>query len=168
MESNENSHSHTGDESYDPHNPRDAHEALRGADRVRRNLAGRVGAPWWYHWGAALATTAVFVGLGLTISGYDTLGTLVLVVGAIIGPALLMTGLRKVTGVALDRYSLGLGIWSMIVFGLLFVAFPLQVWAEVVVALPIAGVIAGVVTLWRERRIDTLWHDRLAGGAAGV
>jgi len=168
MESNDNSYSNVGDESYDPHTAHDADDALRRADRARRNLAGKVGAPWWYHWGAALATTAVFVGLGLTISGSETLGTIVLVLGAIIGPALLMSGLRRATGVALDRYSLGLGLWSIIVFGLLFVAFPLHVWAEMALALPIAGVIAGVVTLWRERRIDTLWRTRLAGGAAGV
>jgi len=144
-----------------------ARDALRDVGHARDNLASRLRAPWWYRIGVALCTLALFVGMGLYVGNEntsDTLANTVIVLGAVVAPAVLLALLKNATGVSIDRYSKGLGSWCVLVFGLLIIAFPLQAWAGVRYALPVAGVIAGVATYFRERRIDTLVQDRVRGG----
>lgn len=149
--------------------PNAAHEAMRDIEQARANLAARVESPWWYRVGAALATTSIFVGMGLTLTDgvSETLATTVLVLGAIVGPAALLAALKRSTGISVDRYAEGLGSWYVIVFGLLVVSFALQLWVGVPHAMLVAGVVAGVCTLLRERRIDDIVRRRIRAGEAG-
>lgn len=147
----------------------DVDGVLDDVARARSELADRVAAPWWYRLGAAASTMSIFVGLGFTVGGAgmptdDLTGMVVVVLGAVIGPALLLTALKNATGVSLDRYASGLGGWYVTVFGLVVAGFVLQVHADVPLALPVAGVIAFGATLVSERRIDALLRRRIRGG----
>ena len=147
---------------------RSAREALNNAASVRAHLSTKVTAPWWYHWGAAAATAALFIGIGMTVAGMESLGPLILVLGAVIGPAVLLSALRNVTGIALDRYSSGMGWWYIVVFGLLIAAFSLELWGGVPYMLYAAGILAAGATLWRERQLDRLVQARVRGEVRGV
>lgn len=149
----------------------EAIDALRGGAQAQQELARRVTAPWWYKLGTALSTLAIFVGIGLfqgipVLGTHETVGNAVVVVGAIIGPAVLLTALKNTIGVATDRYGDGLGWWYAIVFGLLALAFVLEMSAGVSVAFPVAGAVAFVVTLLTERHIDTVLRRRIAAPAS--
>lgn len=161
MESDNSAAGHDPQASDNQSTPEEAYGALRDSDRVRNALAARATAPWWYHLGAALLLVAVFVGIGLSFSGTESLGLALFLLGAIIGPAALIAALRSATSVALDRYSQGMFVWTAVIFGLLLIGFALQVWAEVPYAIAALGIAAGVVTLWRERRIDKLVRARI-------
>ena len=155
-------------ESREDPDARSAREALSGAASVRAHLSTKVTAPSWYHWGAAAATAALFFGIGMTVSGMESLGSIVLVLGAVVGPAVLLAALRHATGVALDRYSSGMGWWYVVVFGLFVVAFSLEVLGGVPSVLYAAGIIAAGTTLWRERQLDRLIRARVQGEVRGV
>lgn len=145
----------------------DASDALRGAAQAREKLARRVNAPWWYKLGTALSTLAIFLGTGLfeglpLLGRQETVGNTVIVLGAIIGPVVLVSALKNATGVSTDRYANGLGWWYAVVFGLLVVGFSLQAYAGVSWSLPAAGAVAFVATLVTERHIDTVLRRGLA------
>src|SRR5690625_5673119 len=106
-------------ESREDPDARSAREALSGAASVRAHLSTKVTAPSWYHWGAAAATAALFFGIGMSVSGLESLGSIVLVLGAVVGPAVLLAALRPGRGVALARYSAGRGWWCVVVLGML-------------------------------------------------
>ena len=155
-------------ESIENSDPRSAREALSNAASVRAHLSTKVTAPWWYHWGAAAATAALFIGIGMTLAGMESFGTIVLVLGAVVGPAVLLGALRNTTGIALDRYSSGMGWWYIVVFGLFIVAFSVELWGGVRYVLYSAGIVAAGATLWRERQLDRLVRARVRGKGQDV
>jgi hypothetical protein len=153
--------------------PADALAALDDVRDARRRLAERVASPWWYRLGAGACTASLFVGVGLvTGRGADPdlepFGTTMIVLGAIIGPGMLLWALRRATGVSIERYASGMGAWYAVVFGLFTVASVLQIIAGVAGALATAGVVAFVVTVDRERRIDALLRRRVQTGRAAA
>lgn len=150
--------------------PDDALASLQKLTSAQQRIADRVASPWWYGLGAALCTASLFVGTGLVVGDPDpsrsaeTGSSLLVVLGAVVAPLALLSGLKRSTGVSVDRYSQGLGAWYVIVFTLFAVAFVLQQFAGVAFALPAAGVGAFVATLLTERRIDALLVDRVRAG----
>src|SRR5690625_4790942 len=82
----------------------DAQLSLDELTRVRAAMTTRVLAPWWYRWGMALSTGAIFAGIGL-FDDNSTMSSLLVVAGAIIGPTALAALLKQTTGVLVDRYS---------------------------------------------------------------
>lgn len=159
-------------ENKDSVTPDDALTTLQELDSAQQRLADRVASPWWYRLGAALCTASLFVGTGLVVGKSDPSGaaetwsSLLVVVGAVVAPLALLAGLKRSTGVSVDRYAQGLGAWYAVVFTLFAVAFALQQFAGVPHALIVAGVGAFLATLLTERRIDALLVDRVraAGG----
>jgi hypothetical protein len=150
--------------------PDDAQAALRQVDRTQQRLATRLAAPWWYRLGAALCTLSLFVGMGLITGRPDaddsagSAASLIVVVGAVVGPSALLVALRRWSGVSLDRYAEGMGPWYAVVFGLLGVAFVLQAFAGVPFALLGAGALAFVATFVNERRLDDVVRRRVMAG----
>jgi hypothetical protein len=153
--------------------PGEARSAIQELTEARQRIAERVASPWWYRWGAAASTASLFVGTGLVVgpadpSGdLDTVSTLLTVTGAVVAPAVLLTALKRSTGVSVDRYARGLGAWYAVVFGLFAVAFGLQHLGIAPLALPVAGVGAFLATLVTERRIDSLLAERVGAGWSG-
>lgn len=148
------------------HRPDDADRTLGEVAQTRAALALRLVAPWWYRLGAALCTASLFTGIGLFPtheSGSDSLAYALVVLGAIVGPAALTTALKRTTGVAMDRYAQGMGLWYLVVFGLLTVGLVVHVWLQVPYALFAGAAVAFVATLLLERHIDRLTARRLAG-----
>ena len=152
-------------ESNDAAKWHDANQSLRRVNQSRAKLAQRVTTPWWYKFGAALAVFTVFLAIGLVTSGPGTgtnefAGNLAIILGAAIAPAVLLVALKRTTGVATDRYAKDSEWWYAVVFGLLIVAFVLQSYIGVPFALILAGLLAFVATLIRERYIDTVQRRR--------
>lgn len=156
----------------DFHGPHNADDTLRDLDQSRQRLAERMTAPWWYRLGAAWCTLLIFVGMGMMIGddeagfGGDASATALIVLGALVGPPALLTLLKRRTGVSVDRYRHGLGVWYAIVFGLLVIGFALQMWVGLSGALAVAGALAFVATLFTERQIDQRWRDQVRTGQA--
>lgn len=160
-------------ESNDSAKWHEAHESLRRVNQSRTKLAQRVTTPWWYKLGAALAVFAAFAGIGLVTEGpgtgtYESAGNLAVILGAVLIPALLLALLKRTTGVVTDRYTKDSRWWYAVIFGLFIVALILQSYAEVPFALIFAGVLAFLVTLFRERHVDALQRCRFTQpGAEG-
>lgn len=153
-------------ESDDAVRRHEATDAIRGAARAREKLAERVTAPWWYTVGVALSVFAIFLGLGLVeglpgLGDQGTAGNALIAAGAVIAPVALVSALKNATGVSTDRYANGLGWWYAVAFVLLALGFALQAYADVPFALPVAGVVALVATVMRERQIDTVLRRSL-------
>lgn len=136
--------------------------------QAHRRLASRVRAPWWYHLGAALCTASLFVGIGLfmraDLAGTDSgesMATALVILGAIFGPPLLLAALKHRTGVAMDRYSRGLGAWYGVVFGTFAIAMATQILTGLPHLLFLGAGVAFVATLLLERHIDALLAQRL-------
>lgn len=161
-------------ENKDSVTPDDALATLQGLNSARQRIADRLTSPWWYRLGAALCTASLFVGTGLVVGVADpsrsteTWSSLLVVLGAVVAPFALLSGLKRSTGVSVDRYAQGLGAWYAVVFTLFAVAFALQQFAGVAHALTVAGAGAFLATLLTERHIDALLVDRVraAGGHA--
>lgn len=154
-------------ESDDAAKRHEASETIRSATQARGKLAQRLAAPWWYSFGTALSILAIFLGLGLLegLPGLDSqgaAGNAMIIMGAVIGPVALVSALKNTTGVAIDRYANGLGWWYAAVFALLAISFVLSAYADMSLALPVAGVVAFVATLLRERHIDKVLAHRVA------
>ena len=130
----------------------DAQLSLDELTRVRAMMTTRVLAPWWYRWGMALCTGAIFVGIGLFPSddgGSSTMSSLLVVAGAILGPTGLAVLLKRTTGVLVDRYSGGMLLWYLVVFGVLVIGMAVQVWLELPYVLFAGAGVAFVATLAR-------------------
>lgn len=144
----------------------DAQLSLDELTRVRAAMTTRVLAPWWYRWGMALCTGAIFAGIGL-FDDNSTMSSLLVVAGAIIGPTALAGLLKQTTGVLVDRYSGGMLLWYLVVFGVLLVGLAVQVWLDLPYVLFAGAAVGFVATLLLERHIDRRLAGRLgAGGAA--
>lgn len=146
--------------------PSAAREALRDVAAAQSDVARRAGAPLWYRLGAALCTSALFLGIGLVVGrpvgdGEESASMVLVVVGAIIAPVLLVAALKRTTGVSTDRYARGMGWWTAQMFVLLGVGFALQAFLDVPYALLLAGVGAFLLTYDRERRIDRALRERV-------
>lgn len=142
----------------------DAQLTLDQLTSVRAAMTPRLLAPWWYRWGAALCTASLFAGIGLfaTNDGANsTLASLLVVAGAVVGPAALAVLLKRTTGVLVDRYSGGMLRWYLIVFGALVIGLVVQVWLQQPYVLFAGAVVGFVATLLRERQIDRLLARRL-------
>lgn len=144
--------------------PEDAEFTLDEVAQARATLALRLVAPWWYRLGAALCTASLFAGIGLVGTGSDSLAHALVVLGAIVGPAVLTVALKRTTGVAMDRYAQGMGLWYLVVFGLLTVGLVVHVWLQVPYALFAGAAVAFLATLLLERHIDRLTARRLGAG----
>ncbi len=157
-------------ESRDAVTSDEARAALEESTGAQQRIAARVTSPWWYRLGAGLCTASLFIGTGLVVGragpgdGAETASTLLVVVGAIVGPIALLSALKRSTGVSVDRYSDGMGAWYVTVFALFALAFALQQFAGVPVALPVASIGAFVVTVLSERRLDTRLRLRVQAG----
>lgn len=157
-------------ESRDSVTPDEARAALQELTGAQERIAAQVVAPWWYRLGAALCTASLFVGMGLVVGqtnpsdAAETASSLLIVLGAVVAPIALLAGLKRSTGVSVDRYSQGMGVWYVIVFGLLAIAFVLQQFAGVPFALAAGGVGAFIATVFNERRIDALLGGRVRTG----
>lgn len=148
----------------------DAATTLDQLAHVRASMTARVVAPWWYRWGMALSTAAIFVGIGLfptDSGGSSALASALVVAGAIVGPSLLTTTLKRTTGVSVDRYAGGMFLWYLVVFALLALGIAVQVWLQVPDALFAGAVVALAATVLLERHIDRLLVRRLGRGGAG-
>ena len=150
--------------------PDAARATLQALTSARERIADRVTAPWWYRSGAALRTACLFLGMGLVVgrpdpgSAAETGSSLLIVLGACIAPVALLWGLKRSSGVSIDRYAQRMAAWYAAVFSLLAVAFVLQQVLGVPHALAMAGVAAFVVTLVNERRIDAAVRERVRAG----
>ena len=70
-------------------------------------------------------------------------------------------------GVLVDRYSGGMLLWYLVVFGVLLVGLAVQVWLDLPYVLFAGAAVGFVATLLLERHIDRRLAGRLgAGGAA--
>lgn len=143
-----------------------ANEALNDVASARAKLARRAGAPWWYRWGIAAALMMAFVGISFVVGGPgsygdETLGTALIVLGAIVAPMALLGALNNVSGVSIDRYAHGLGWWWVLLFALLALSFVLQALFEVPSALAVGGLVAFMVVVPMESYIDRLLNRRL-------
>jgi hypothetical protein len=147
--------------------PDDALAVLRGLDDARGRLAERITSPWWYRLGAASCTASLFAGVGLMAGRSGTGGAsesasmLLIMLGAVVVPAVLLWALKRSTGVSVARYAEGLGAWYAVVVPLFALGFALQVLAGVPSALFVAGAGGFVATLVRERQIDALLRRRV-------
>lgn len=154
-------------ESRDAVTPDEARAALQDVTGAQERIAAQVASPWWYRVGAALCAASLFVSMGLVVGQTEpgdtaeTASSLLIVLGAIVAPVALLAGLKRATGVSVDRYSHGMGVWYVIVFVLLAIAFVLQQFAGVPFALTVAGIGAFIATILNERRIDALLGDRV-------
>lgn len=151
--------------------PDDAREALEQVTHSRHAIARQASTPWWYRVGAATCTAAMFAGVGLLVGppgDTESTGTLLVAVGAAVGPAALLAALRHSSGISLDRYARGLNLWYVLVFSLFAAGLGLQALADVPYALPVAGIPAFIATLVTERRIDARLRERLRAGTASV
>ena len=145
---------------------------LEDIQQARHRLAARVQAPWWYHLGAALCTAALFLGIGLYmradlagLAGGGAMATALTILGAIVGPPLLLAALKLRTGIAVDRYARGLGAWYVVVFGVLVIATTVQIATGLTQLLFLGAAVAFVATLLLERHIDRLLQRRLDPGS---
>jgi len=157
-------------ESSDSVTPDEARAALQDFTGAQDRIAAQVTSPWWYRLGAALCTASLFVGMGLVVGRTDpsdaaeTTSSLLVVLGAVVAPVALLAGLKRSTGVSVDRYSQGMGPWYLVVFLLLAITFALQQFAGIPLAMAVGGIGAFIATLLSERRIDAVLGSRVRTG----
>lgn len=131
---------------------------------ARSRLADRLASPWWYKLIAALSTASLFVAISFTLDDiFFSTAMALFVFGAIVGPSLGLAALRRATGVSINRYGEGLGVWYLVVFGIMIVAFVLQYLLQVPYVYYVGAVVAFVATLWLEFHIDRLLRKRMVG-----
>lgn len=145
--------------------PEDARRALAGVDRVRRSVADRVAAPWWYHLGLGLSAAMLFASFDLP-SDATSLGV---PASGIVLPALLMWLVKWRTGVGVDRYRVpaGAGRTHALYAGLFLLLFAAGMIAEIGFEVPLAMTAAGLVVLLpsisTSYRLDLKYRDELRG-----
>jgi len=150
--------------------PEAARATLGELDTMRERIAHRVAAPWWYRTGMAVSTACLFLGMGVLVgrpepgSGAEAASTLIIVLGACVAPIALLWALKRSTGVSIDRYTRGMTGWYVCMFVLLGAAFVLQAFLNAPFALAGAGVVAFVVTLVNEHRLDASLRARVRAG----
>lgn len=139
----------------------DALDAMRTVESARRRLAKRLTAPWWYKAGIALCVAAAFTGAGLQFQGYESLGTSLILVGAIIAPIALVSVSESRAGISADRYKKGLGWWWPVSMIALFIACALiQTRLEIPYAMFMGAAVGVVATLLRENQYDSRIRSR--------
>ncbi|MEU5545537.1 hypothetical protein AB0G85_24545 [Streptomyces sioyaensis] len=142
---------------------RSARAALDAVSASRAAAATRIACPWWYHVGLGVTLALVFLSMSLRVASW----AVPLLVGVVVA---LGWGVRRSTGVSLDRYTSTPG--ATLLFGVYVLAFLLLAatgmyleWgADMHGAIGGAGLVIGAFTTAVGYRIDAAaQRDILAG-----